>query len=97
MRIGVFIVAYNAVTTLVPVLERIPESFRPSIEVVLVSDDFSTDDTYEVGVAYKRENGSLPIDRKSTRLNSSHITISYAVFCLKKKKKKKKKNIKTTK
>src|SRR5437773_7499041 len=26
-------------------------------------------------------------DRKSTRLNSSHITISYAVFCLKKKKK----------
>src|SRR5437773_3668330 len=27
-----------------------------------------------------------PGDRKSTRLNSSHITISYAVFCLKKKK-----------
>src|SRR5437773_11173214 len=26
------------------------------------------------------------LDRKSTRLNSSHITISYAVFCLKKKK-----------
>src|SRR5207248_8788881 len=29
------------------------------------------------------------LDRKSTRLNSSHRTISYAVFCLKKKKKKK--------
>src|SRR5207248_8391323 len=29
------------------------------------------------------------IDRKSTRLNSSHRTISYAVFCLKKKKKQK--------
>src|SRR5205814_8836390 len=29
------------------------------------------------------------IDRKSTRLNSSHLGISYAVFCLKKKKKKK--------
>src|SRR3712207_7977683 len=27
-----------------------------------------------------------PIDRKSTRLNSSHANISYAVFCLKKKK-----------
>src|SRR5207248_8218441 len=27
----------------------------------------------------------LPLDRKSTRLNSSHRTISYAVFCLKKK------------
>jgi len=39
---------------------------------------------------------ALATDRKSTRLNSSHITISYAVFCLKKKtnkkKKKKKKN-----
>src|SRR5438045_8349310 len=34
------------------------------------------------------------IDRKSTRLNSSHLGISYAVFCLKKKKKTK--NIKTT-
>src|SRR3712207_6894812 len=28
-----------------------------------------------------------PVDRKSTRLNSSHANISYAVFCLKKKKK----------
>src|SRR5207302_10625301 len=28
----------------------------------------------------------LPADRKSTRLNSSHVKISYAVFCLKKKK-----------
>src|SRR6266513_4531627 len=44
-------------------------------------------------------------DRKSTRLNSSHVSISYAVFCLKKKKKstfvfvikKKKKPKKTTK
>src|SRR5688572_11569373 len=33
------------------------------------------------------------VDRKSTRLNSSHSQISYAVFCLKKKKKKKKKKI----
>src|SRR5688572_32103703 len=36
-------------------------------------------------------------DRKSTRLNSSHSQISYAVFCLKKKKKKKKKTINRTK
>src|SRR5690349_24249229 len=32
----------------------------------------------------------LTADRKSTRLNSSHVEISYAVFCLKKKKKKRK-------
>src|ERR1039458_3733204 len=31
----------------------------------------------------------VAVDRKSTRLNSSHLGISYAVFCLKKKKKKK--------
>src|SRR5688572_32381173 len=36
-------------------------------------------------------------DRKSTRLNSSHSQISYAVFCLKKKKKKKKKKKNTIK
>src|SRR5699024_11894074 len=30
--------------------------------------------------------GQLGGDRKSTRLNSSHVSISYAVFCLKKKK-----------
>src|SRR5690625_6402654 len=35
-------------------------------------------DTYGRQVKY-------PIDRKSTRLNSSHVAISYAVFCLKKK------------
>src|SRR5438034_8134350 len=33
--------------------------------------------------------GFLRLDRKSTRLNSSHTVISYAVFCLKKKKKNK--------
>src|SRR5207253_9429538 len=38
----------------------------------------------------------LPVrksDRKSTRLNSSHVAISYAVFCLKKKKKNKNKTV----
>src|SRR5260221_7699994 len=51
-----------------------------------------------------RQSKILHPDRKSTRLNSSHTVISYAVFCLKKKKKnikkykkKKKKNKKTMK
>src|SRR5215510_15890468 len=38
-----------------------------------------------------RRRSKLRQDRKSTRLNSSHVAISYAVFCLKKKKKKNKK------
>src|SRR5204862_2816036 len=47
------------------------------------------------GLARTRWPGRLEVidrhpDRKSTRLNSSHVEISYAVFCLKKKKKKKK-------
>src|SRR5256885_2960617 len=33
----------------------------------------------------RRGNGASAADRKSTRLNSSHLVISYAVFCLKKK------------
>src|SRR5256885_7008065 len=37
--------------------------------------------------------GVKAVDRKSTRLNSSHLVISYAVFCLKKKKKNKKMSI----
>src|SRR3989454_5761702 len=37
----------------------------------------------------EKEGARLIADRKSTRLNSSHLVISYAVFCLKKKKKKK--------
>src|SRR4051812_49707727 len=38
------------------------------------------------GLRLRRPGGGLE-DRKSTRLNSSHMSISYAVFCLKKKKK----------
>src|SRR5690554_7430190 len=43
-------------------------------------------------LAIERDDPTLPLaleveDRKSTRLNSSHVRISYAVFCLKKKKK----------
>src|SRR5256885_12687633 len=37
---------------------------------------------------YERKVSCNTTDRKSTRLNSSHLVISYAVFCLKKKKKK---------
>src|SRR6266498_3715383 len=52
------------------------------------------------GAGVRRSAGcrAVPVlDRKSTRLNSSHVRMSYAVFCLKKKKKKKKKNTKKKK
>src|SRR5690606_40716264 len=46
--------------------------------------------THQTGVKpgdmrYKDTNNDGVLDRKSTRLNSSHVKISYAVFCLKKK------------
>lgn len=50
-------------------LDRIPEPFRPSIDTVLVSDDHSTDTTYEVGLAYQRENAALPITVVRQRRN----------------------------
>src|SRR5690349_22232074 len=43
-----------------------------------------------LAVAFMTRANEVGEDRKSTRLNSSHVEISYAVFCLKKKKKKKK-------
>src|SRR5438067_6494791 len=54
------------------------------------------------GISSAKISGNSPAgfhrsDRKSTRLNSSHVSISYAVFCLKKKKKKKQKKIKLKK
>src|SRR5207253_8784218 len=47
---------------------------------------FLVDKCYGYGKAFELPDGSLLVaDRKSTRLNSSHVAISYAVFCLKKK------------
>src|SRR6266508_6162372 len=51
---------------------------------------FRSADTEVVLASFDRielETPPLPADRKSTRLNSSHVAISYAVFCLTKKKK----------
>src|SRR2546426_2131137 len=55
-----------------------------------------TDKVAEYGIAALIAGGVAAkaglLDRKSTRLNSSHLVISYAVFCLKKKKKKDRKD-----
>src|SRR2546426_4755697 len=56
-------------------LDRLDEAFIYAKAIDL--------DTYE----RQRDRLRQELDRKSTRLNSSHLVISYAVFCLKKKKK----------
>src|SRR5207253_6786188 len=59
--------------------------FMPLSEVVLHGYHAVTlDGTPATASAYPLGIG-LGLDRKSTRLNSSHVAISYAVFCLKKK------------
>src|SRR5436305_10924123 len=55
-------------------------------EVTLTGAQFPPQITAEQRYGLARE--PLRRDRKSTRLNSSHVRISYAVFCLKKKKQK---------
>src|SRR5690625_5814734 len=42
--------------------------------------------TNEMGIFEMKEKGLVEVDRKSTRLNSSHVAISYAVFSLNKQK-----------
>jgi glycosyltransferase involved in cell wall biosynthesis len=53
VRVGVLVVAYNARETLASVLDRLPDSFRSTVDHVLVCDDASIDDTHQVGLAYQ--------------------------------------------
>lgn len=60
MKIAVFVVAYNAVSTLRKVLDRIPVSLRSRLSEIFVFDDSSDDDTYLVGVGYKTVHPDFP-------------------------------------
>src|SRR5438094_6161812 len=58
--------------------------------IVIDQEEMQVAQSYSSGTTVpvlRGRDGSAQVDRKSTRLNSSHRTISYAVFCLKKKKK----------
>jgi glycosyltransferase involved in cell wall biosynthesis len=60
-RIVVFVVAYNAESTLERVLDRIPPDFAARLDTVLVFDDASHDATYEVGRRYLDAHPDLPL------------------------------------
>jgi glycosyltransferase involved in cell wall biosynthesis len=60
-RIAIFIVTYNAVTTLRQVLDRIPEEIWDKVEEVFVFDDESKDDTFLVGMGYKALHGKTKL------------------------------------
>jgi 2-polyprenyl-3-methyl-5-hydroxy-6-metoxy-1,4-benzoquinol methylase len=56
-RIGILVVAYNAVATLAKVLRRIPQNVWDRVEEVAVFDDASHDDTFELGLGFKTITG----------------------------------------
>ncbi|WP_221633890.1 bifunctional glycosyltransferase/class I SAM-dependent methyltransferase [Nocardioides luti] len=57
---GVLVVAYNAAGTLAATLSRLPQSFADKVDHVLVCDDASSDDTYEVGLRFQ-SGSTLPL------------------------------------
>src|SRR5687768_17871041 len=68
-------------------------SIGPNNRLLRTAPQRSTSIVRFIRVRSSKVKSAIDVDRKSTRLNSSHGYISYAVFCLKKKKKKKKKLI----
>jgi 2-polyprenyl-3-methyl-5-hydroxy-6-metoxy-1,4-benzoquinol methylase len=62
LKIGILVVAYNAESTLVEVLERLPTAFARRLTAILIADDESTDATFDVGTAYQASATHLPIE-----------------------------------
>jgi len=62
VKIGVLVVAYEASATLESVLGRIPSDFRSTLHTILVCDDASSDDTYQVGMRVKQSRPDLPLE-----------------------------------
>ncbi len=59
-RVGVLVVAYNAETTLAQTLARLPRSFTLKADHLLIADDASQDETYEIGMRF-RAGSQLPM------------------------------------
>src|SRR5256885_5437402 len=68
-------------------LEKVEQAFcveaGPGVDVLAAGERGGEWESPGIGVKHGHDR---EVDRKSTRLNSSHLVISYAVFCLKKKK-----------
>ena len=54
-RIGVVVVAFNAASTLVSTLDRIPQDFRHRLSEIIVLDDASHDDTFDLAKAWAQQ------------------------------------------
>lgn len=71
-RVLIFIVAYNAETTIETVLNRIPATLQSENVEVLIIDDFSPDNTFKVGLQYQRKNSRFKITVLRTPENQGY-------------------------
>jgi len=69
-RIGIFVIAYNAETTLSSVLDRIPPTIIEKTTEIFVIDDCSTDGTYKVGQSYS---GSPALEKLTVQRNPVNL------------------------
>lgn len=68
-RVGVLVVAFNAASTVAATLARLPQSFAEKVDHILVCDDASSDDTYQVAADFKsRSTWPLTVVRHETNL-----------------------------
>ncbi len=67
-RVGIFIIAYNAVNHLIETISRIPPEVYEEVEEIFVIDDCSKDNTYYAALGYKHEHGieKLTVHRNET-------------------------------
>lgn len=69
-KIGILVVAYNAVSTLSKVLDRIPKNVYEEIDEIAVFDDASKDDTYMMTIGYKEVR---KVDKLNIYLNEKNL------------------------
>src|SRR5436305_2003993 len=80
-RLLIFVVAYNAETTIEKVLSRIPASLhQPSVEVLII-DDSSTDDTFLNGLRYQQAHSALKITVLRTQENQAGFPLRHRDHC----------------
>ena len=68
-RIGIFIIAYNAVNHLIKTISRIPQEVYDDVEEIFVIDDCSQDNSYYAALGYKHEHG---IDKLTVHRNQEN-------------------------
>jgi glycosyltransferase involved in cell wall biosynthesis len=71
-RLLIFIVAYNAETTIEKVLSRIPQSLQSGDVEILIIDDFSKDDTFVNGLRYQQRDSAFKITVLRTPENQGY-------------------------